>query len=532
LLSLLRVNFDERRLSSVLGLLSAALFLVSAWPLALTEVPPYQDLPNHLAAVTVMQHLNAYPEFVFNGFLKTNSALFAWLLAVGHGVGVNGGARLFALLVLGANALVFPRFVFAMTGSRRRTLVACALLWPMVHNWFVSTGMLDFALAVPLSLELLLAIVRQRRLPSFRNGALVVGIGALTWYAHVFPLLVVHMLVGVEVLVRGTPKERYANLKAIVPPLLPVTALVLLSLGLQLRERAGVMSGFVDYTKVLPPWELVYNLWAEWFWGFSPLSVTSIVPCVLLFVLAIPRRYESPPFFSPVAVALLAALYVACPYIATNWFHVNSRLIPYLWIAMLLRVPSTLSRKTIALLSVSAVLYSVGMAVDYVRLEKERREFVAGIPAVPEHARLLPLLFRHTGVSDNTRSILHHWGYYVTEKQTSAPLLFAHSRSFPIMYREPPAPRFNHLPLEGFARSAAHSTSLCKRLFDEGLPTADCDALYRLVWRSFWAEAEPLYDHVLTWDATEEARALIPSTYRLLFQRGRLAIYGRTTELH
>jgi hypothetical protein len=29
--------------------------------------------------------------------------------------------------------------------------------------------------------------------------------------------------------------------------------------------------------------------------------------------------------------------------------------------------------------------------------------------------------------SDNTRSLLHDWGYYVTEKHTSAPLLFAHS---------------------------------------------------------------------------------------------------------
>ena len=70
---------------------------------------------------------------------------------------------------------------------------------------------------------------------------------------------------------------------------------------------------------------------------------------------------------------------------------------------------------------------------------------------VPEGATLLPLVFRSKGTSENTRSLLHAWGYYVVEKQTSAPLLFAHSRSFALMYREPPDTQFNHLVLESFA---------------------------------------------------------------------------------
>ena len=70
---------------------------------------------------------------------------------------------------------------------------ASLFAWPMVHNWFVSMGMLDFAIAVPLSLALLLAIDRQRTAPSITTGLAIVGLGAATWYAHVFPLLVVHM---------------------------------------------------------------------------------------------------------------------------------------------------------------------------------------------------------------------------------------------------------------------------------------------------------------------------------------------------
>src|SRR5262249_22537521 len=75
-------------------LIGGVLFAIAAWPLALVDVPPFQDLPNHLAAVTVIQHPDRYPEFVFNGYFKTNSALFTWLIGVGSLIGTKAAARL------------------------------------------------------------------------------------------------------------------------------------------------------------------------------------------------------------------------------------------------------------------------------------------------------------------------------------------------------------------------------------------------------------------------------------------------------
>ena len=56
-------------------IVSAALFIVGAWPLALVEVPPFQDLPNHLATATVIDNLDRYYDslklaydMLFNGF--------------------------------------------------------------------------------------------------------------------------------------------------------------------------------------------------------------------------------------------------------------------------------------------------------------------------------------------------------------------------------------------------------------------------------------------------------------------------------
>lgn len=507
--------------------LSAVLFVVAAWPLSLTDVPPFQDLPNHIATLTVIEHPELYPEFSFNGFLKTNAALFAWLYAVGKVTGVRLAARLFVLGVLALNALVIPRFVLALTGSRGRMVVASLVAWPMVHNWFVSMGMLDFALGVPLSLALLVALDRQRRSPSVALGATVVGLGLVTWYAHVFPLLVVNLLVAIEIAVQRTWRDRWAAARAMLVPLSPISLLVLVSLGLHLTDTAGPMTGYVNYKKLLPAWELLYNLWAEWLWSFSKLEISTLLPCAALVFFGVVRRKESPTFFSPTALFVLAALYCFLPYIVTNWFHVNSRVVPYVWFALLLRVPDRLPKRAAAALVAAAAAYSVGLGVDYVRLDREQKAFSAGVVAVPEGARLLPLLFRHKESSDNTRNLLHAWGYYVVERHTAAPLLFAHSRSFPVMYSEPPPVRFNHLVLEGFASSMSTPSTMCKSMFQGNMVVDDCDGIFRTLWSQFYAEALPRYDHLLTWDATPEARAVIPPEYELAFQQGKLAIYER-----
>lgn len=503
--------------------------MLSAWPLLLVESPPFQDLPNHVATAAVIGDLGAYPEYVFNGFFKTNAALFAWLVVGGKVLGTRLAARLFTAVVLATNAIVLPRFVRHFTGSDAKTWVACLVLWPMVHPWFASMGMLDFALGVPLSLALLVLLDRHARAPSWSRGLAVAAIGAVTWYAHVFPLLIVHGLIGLEALRRPTWRARLAAGTRYFTPLLPVLALALGSVLHHLNAAAGPNTGGLSFDKTLAAWELVYNLWAEWFWGFTNRSLTSIVPCIVLGVLGVRelwrRRADAdvPTFFSPATMLVLALLYVFVPYKITNWFHVNSRLLPFLWCGLLLYLPPAVPRWLGGLLVGSAVLYSAGMGVDYVRLDRDRAEFTAGMAAVPEGARLLPLVFDVKGSSVNTRNLQHMWGWYVHDRHTSAPLLFAHSRSFPLTYREPPPLRFSHLLLENVASETATPASLCaaESRFD------GCDDAFREAWTTFYAEALPRFDHVLFWAPTPEALAMVPPAYVKTFERGKLLVYAR-----
>lgn len=517
-------GLTDRQLAWLLG---SVLLVVTGYPLALTEVPPFQDLPNHLAAIAVIERPELYPEFVFNGFFKTNTALFLWLLAVGKVTGTLAAARLFALLVVATNAFVIPRFVLAMTGSRGRMVAATALAWPMVHNWFVSMGMLDFALGVPLSLAILALLHGQLAEPSARRVVGIVLLGAVTWCAHVFALHVVFLLTTLHVMTRPTWEERLGGAKRAAAALFPVVLLAGVSTLLHMRDEVGPMSGFVNIRRLLPPWELAYNLFAEWMWGFTKLSLGALVPAVLIGWFAWHRRAERPMFFEPTAMLVLGALFVFSPYVATNWFHVNSRFIPYLWFGMLLRTPPRLPRAALAAALVAGASYVAAMGVDYVRLERDRQRFVAATSLVPERARLLPLLFKQKLTSDNTRSLLHAWGFYVTERHTSAPLLFAHSHSFPVMYRTPPPPRFNHLVLEGFAPNMATSGHVCATLLERSIAVDDCRALFRARWQEFWHDAEPAFDHVLLWDAPDEALALVPSGYRTLYRDEHLTLVGR-----
>lgn len=507
--------------------LGLVLFVLAALPLLFVPVPPLQDLPNHLASIHVVEHPEKYPELVFNGHFKTNGALFAWLHVVGRVVGSFLAAKLFVVLVCGVGAFVLPWALAELTSDKRRSVLAALFAWPVVHNWFVSMGMLDFALGVPLSLAIVTTCHLHLKSARVGTGVAMALLGIACWYAHGFALLVAYLLVAIELLRRGLPGIPRA-LKVLALPLAPAASLVVWSVLAHLFEPKGTMNGHVDIFRALPVWELLYNAWAEWLWGFTKLEALTLVPTAALVFFALRHRGDDVPFFSKWAGLVLIVAYALTPYAATNWFHVNSRFLPYLWFFALTRVPSRLPRALVALAAASGVLNTAAMCVDYVRLEHDRRDFVAGIDAVPDGSRLLPLLFRAKGTSENSRSLLHAWGFYVIAKNTSAPLLFAHSRSFPVMYREPPPDRWNHLVLEGFAPGMRSAEGMCGFLHQNNLRPDDCVGEYRERWREFWSDATPRFDHVLLWDATPEARENVPSVFVPVFERGKLVILERT----
>lgn len=514
---------SDRRLATLLG---AVLFVGAAWPLLFVRVPPYQDLWGHLAMVTIMAHPDRYPEFVATGFFKTNAALHAFCFYAGPVIGLFAAARLFALGVLAAGAFVLPRFVLHF-GGRGRMIVASLVAWPMVHNWYVGMGMLNFALSIPCSLVLLVLLDRQRAAPSIGRVAAAAAMGVVTWYAHTFPLLVVGFLVVVHVASRGELRSAWREARALVPPLVPAGLLVLLSVAHHLTSIDAPAGGMREHLQLEPTLWQLYDVWAHWMYGFTPLGASTLLAAAALLVWAVRRWRDAPALLGPWPTAALLAAFVVCPYVAFDWGFLGSRFIPFLWVAALVRVPERVGRPWAAALAAAAVLYWVGNGVDVLRLDRDQREFIAGTSAVPEGARVAFLNFSTRVTSKNTWSLETVTGAYVVARHTNALDVWADSASQPIVRRVPPRRWEDPMRMRAFIESVRTREGFCAARVDQGLDRALCDAAWRAEWASFWREAAPACPYVLMFDPTDDARSQLPAGYALRFHVGRLWIWGR-----
>jgi len=479
---------------------SIALFVLCAWPAWIVTVPPLQDLANHLATAFVQSHLERYPELVSNGFLKTNSTLFLFLHLASRVVSLRLAAKIFVTIVCGVSAFAYPRAIRALGGNVHS---ASFLLWPFVHNWFVAMGMLDYALSIPLAL---LVLVELRARPW-----LAAILAVLVWYTHAFGVVVLAGLVALEIV--ATRKWRDAL--ALFAPLVPALALLGSSIVAQLDREATAGSTLLFESAPA----LVYGAWSEFLWSLSKWTAPTLAVAGVLAWFGVKRFRESRPFFSPLAMGVLVALYAIVPYHWHHWYFVCSRALPFVWFGCALRVPELARAPKIAL-GACAVAFSIGLGVEYARTARSWDDFARGEVAVPEGARLLPMIFDRKGPSgENTWPMAHAWGLYVIDRATSAPLVFAHSRSFPLSYATPPEPRFEGITLEYFPPRMRSPDAMCEDARAQGI-ALDCAREYERAWRAFWADAAPRFDRVAMYGATREVRAQIPASFRVLFDEG------------
>jgi len=503
---------------------ATALFALAAWPLLLVELPPLQDLPNHVATAHIIAHPDLYPEYAFNGFFKSNSLLNLWLYVVG-GHRLFGAARAFTAIVLAMNALALPIFVLRFAG-RPFVPVAALFFWPLVHGFFVSMGMMNFAFAFSLSLILLAIIDRQRENPTALRGVAIALTAGVVWYAHPFPTAVVAGLVALHAATRSTWRARINAGVVLLAPLAPAGLLSVLTAEQHLIKVDGFPTLTVPMVSYLNPWEIVGHLWLDVSGALTRWGSMTIVPALLLPYFVWKSRRVDRAFFSGQAMVVLAAAYLALPMMLSNWCYLNSRMVPFLWAGLVLRLPKTLPRPIAVGLAVCALSFSAVMGIDYVRLDRDRAEFTAGMGTVPDRATLLPLLFSHKKTADFTSNLIHAWGYYTVEKDTSAPLVFAVERSYPITYRQFPPRKIISPALDQFARRYGTPEQVCKMLRQAPVDAA-CTAAWREIWASFWREAAPRFSHLLVWAIPPEARPTIPKRYHRVFTRGDLEIYAR-----
>ena len=252
-------------------------------------------------------------------------------------------------------------------------------------------------------------------------------------------------------------------------------------------------------------------------WG----SMT-IVPALLLPGFAWKQRRAARPFFSTPAMAVLAAAYVGLPVMLSNWWYLNCRLVPFLWAGLLLRLPEQRCRGRSRSCSRSARCRSrPSTGVDYVRLDRDRAEFTAGIDAVParRHAAAVDVQAqqdqRFHRQPDPRLGLLHgREGHVGAAGVRGRALLPDHLPGLSAARADPagarPVRRDVPAPRRRCASCSARSRS-----------TPACTAAWRELWAGFWREAEPRFSHLLTWAMPPEARPHDPAALPSRLRRGR-----------
>jgi hypothetical protein len=498
------------------------LFALAAWPLLLVELPPLQDLPNHVATAHIVAHPDRYPEYVFNGPLRSNALLTLWFL-VWAGQDLFVAARLFLAVELAVTAFALPLFLLRFRG-RQALWISLFFAWPLVHSFSVAMGFLNFAFGFALSLILATVVDRQRDRATVSRGLGIAVLSCATWYAHPFPLAVVGVLVAAHVATRPTWRARAAAVAALLLPIVPAALLCVVTAYHHLAKATGAGGG--PAFAFLNPWETVAHLWTDVSGAFTLLGSVTIVPAILLPWFAWKGRRAVSSRLPLAVMAGLTAAYFLLPVMLSNWCYFNCRLVPYIWAVLLLCLPRELPRPVAVALAGCALAFSVATGVDYVRLDRDRAEVTAGINVVPRHATLLPLMFKRSQTSSFTASLTHAWAYYTVRRDASAPLVFAVERSYPITYREAPPRALVPPALDRFAELRGTAAQVCRSL---GRPAADagCTQAWRDLWAGFWRDAEPRFTHLLVWGIPPAARAIIPDRYQRIFVEGDLEIYAR-----
>jgi hypothetical protein len=512
---------SDRALATLLG---AALFVVAGWPLLFLWMPPYQDLPDHLATACVLLHPERFPEYTVNGLLRANALMDVVTLALAKALGVLAAGRVEAIAVVAATAMALPHFVLSFT-DRRRTLVASLFLAPMVHHWWILMGMLGFALALPLALGLLVHLARQAEQPTWTRTMFVAFLAVLLWYTHAVVLLLVALLAGVEALVRpGTLRDKARQAAWLVGPLVPALALAALTMLAHAGTSHDPRFGRLADVFYQDNFSAVYDLWAHWQLGMSPLSAAGIVTATVLAFFALRASRAPVPLFSPWAAAALFALYGFLPHMLPGFGYVDERVLPLLWAWALVRVPARVPVWLGGVLAASSALWAAGTAADLFRAEHDLEAFTSAAPDVPEGARLLTLNFASRVSTTNTWSLLHASGMYTVLRGAHPQDLWADSPTMALRHAEPPALIEDPVRIRDLLAAARTPEAYCASLVHAGLPDYGCESRYRSMWRGVWEEIEGRYDDVVLWGAPPDFLETVPPSFTTRVNRGKLRL--------
>lgn len=510
-----------------------ALFALFAWPLLVVELPPYQDVPGHTAAVHILRHLATFPDFKATTFFKTNALYFDLGVAF-SALPIKVYAKGFVALILFLNGQAIPRFVERFAG-REAMLRNVPLYAPFVHHWFVSMGMLNYCIALPLSLFLMLAIFpKGAEIPKKPNGSEPlrdVGVALLTgvtWLAHSFPLFEVAGLACLYVFFSPDAAVRKVRLRRAA---VPTVVTVLLS-GLSFAMQAGLPKEPGTRTDIIydPVPDLIAHLFTRAPFGGTAFTYPGLFLAIGALVLVVASA-SSLAVAAPegrfrrlwgTAIGLNLIGYFAIPAAAGSLAHIEVRIVPYLWLFLLACAPPLPRRARLAA-ALGLIALAIGHPLEIFRLSEDVQHLAAARPLVPQGARLLPLVFASKGRSQNTRPLNSASALYILDRDVLPHDVWTHNASMPLVRTVARPLRFDRETLSRFLDAHGSQDAFCAeatRRFGEPAEgaSARCRLRFDEDWRDLWQAIDARYSHVLLVAPSADAKSRTPTNWGVRFE--------------
>ncbi|MDX1382943.1 MAG: hypothetical protein R3190_04815 [Thermoanaerobaculia bacterium] len=393
-------------------------FLLVVAPLWIVELPPIQDLPNHLARVHVELDLlrggaafgDRYELVPLPLPNVAADLLLLPLMAIAPAALAGKVVLSFAILLL-----VWAGFRFlAAEGAPEMGWLALPVAW----NFYVHMGFVSYLLSVALGL---LALAHHRRHAdrwTWRTRAVFALLATALYLAHLSSFLIVVAAVQVRRLrARGWRS-------GVVPEPSFLPALLLWALVLWAEPSS---SGGVEY----PHWSWKIGSLAQVVQAYDPRGGDLVLLGLLAVgALVAVRRIEVDRL---PAVGALLVLYLVLPLRALGGSLVDSRVLPFLGFFALAAVRGEARRAKAAGIAL-AVLATGWAGYQYLRLGPEISRMVRGADVLPRGAAVAPLTEK-----DRVGRIwvYHHIATWtVSRRDTVTPFLFADPYQHPLRPRQ------------------------------------------------------------------------------------------------
>ncbi len=408
----------------------------TAVPLWLVEFAPLQDLPNHALKVNIVERLLAGDEqaaAVFRLNLRPipNATLYAFLLLCAPALDPVAASRVFATLVLLGVPLVGW---WALERVKPGAGLLALAVPPIGPSLFFEKGTLNFCAA----LGLFVAGLAATQTPPERRPLLWMTIlGTALYFTHGFAFGVFAVVLSVACVSGRAPRLLLATL---LPGMLLFGANLALEAS-SARGAAGLRPQFAAFH-----WPSIADgvswlfpggrpgVLAATFWAAGMLACASATAVRLLR--GRPRLGE----VLTAAPTLVALIYVAAPSGLQDWAHLRHRLLPLLFLSLLLALdlPTGRGARAAVLLcfGASTAVVVVRQAKEYPLASRAISQYVAATALLPPGASLLALDREPSGY--RVRPNLHSWAYYHLRQGGWGPYVHAYPSYHPVVYRSAP----------------------------------------------------------------------------------------------